>query len=71
MRSRMRTTTSTTSTPFQSITDACRTTGLSMYFLREGCRSGEVPHVRSGKKYLVNVPALLRKLDAEMGKESA
>ena len=51
--------------PFQRIPDACRITGLSQYFLRSGCKDGSVPHVRSGNVYLVNVPALLRKLDKE------
>lgn len=52
-------------TPFQKIPEAARTTGLSTYFLRRGVRDGTVPHVKSGTVYLVNVPALLRKLDAE------
>lgn len=51
--------------PFQRIPDACRITGLSQYFLRSGCKDGSVPHVMSGNVYLVNVPALLRKLDKE------
>ena len=52
-------------TPFQTIVDASRTTGLSQFYLRTGCKDGSVPHIRSGRVYLVNVPALLRKLDAE------
>lgn len=48
--------------PFQGIAQACKTTGLSMYFLRKGCRDGSIPHVKNGTVYLVNVPALLRKL---------
>ena len=50
---------------FQSIRDACATTGLSMYYLRQGCKSGVVPHVRSGQKFLINVPELLRNLGEE------
>lgn len=50
--------------PFQSIVDAARITGLSRYQLRNGCKSGEIPHILSGKKYLVNVPALLKQLGA-------
>ena len=50
--------------PFQSIVDAARITGLSRYQLRLGCKSGEIPHILSGKKYLVNVPALLKQLGA-------
>lgn len=48
--------------PFQGIAQACKTTGLSMYFLRKGCKDGTVPHVKSGSTYMINVPALLRKL---------
>ncbi len=51
-------------TPFQKIPDACKTTGLSMYFLRNGCKDGSIPHIKSGTTYLVNVPALLKKLGA-------
>lgn len=55
--------------PFQKIPEACETTGLSQYFLRRGCRDGTVPHVRSGRTYLVNVPALLRQLGAFSGNQ--
>lgn len=48
--------------PFQGIAQACKTTGLSMYYLRKGCKDGTVPHIKSGTVYMVNVPALLRKL---------
>ncbi len=48
--------------PFQKIPQACKTTGLSQYFLRNGCKNGTVPHIMSGTTYLVNVPALLKKL---------
>ena len=48
--------------PFQKIPQACKTTGLSQYFLRQGCRDGSIPHVMSGKTYFVNVPQLLKQL---------
>lgn len=51
--------------PFQKIADAVKTTGLSAYFLRLGCRDGSVPHVKSGGTYYINIPGLLRKLDAD------
>lgn len=51
--------------PYQKITDACKTTGLSQYFLRNGCKDGSIPHIRSGATYYINVPALLEKLKAE------
>ena len=52
-------------TPFMGIRDACAATGMSQFFIRQGCRDGTIPHVRSGEKYLVNVRALLQKLDEE------
>ena len=58
-------------TPFQKIPEACRTTGLSQYFLRKGCRAGTIPHVKSGDIYYINVPALLRQLGAEPEQEEA
>lgn len=51
-------------TPFQTIEQACKTTGLSMYYLRRGCWAGTVPHIKSGRVYYINVPALLRSLGA-------
>ena len=58
-------------TPFMKIKDAAKVTGLSMYYLRNGCKDGSVPHVKSGTVYLVNIPRLLEKLDAleQGGKE--
>ncbi len=51
-------------TPFQKIREASQTTGLSQYFLREGCKNGSIPHIKSGGVYFINVPKLLRHLDA-------
>lgn len=56
--------------PFQRITEASKTTGLSQYYLRQGCRDGSIPHTRSGQTFFVNVPALLRKLGADNGEEN-
>lgn len=49
--------------PFQKIHDACRITGLSKYFLRNGCKDGSIPHIKSGGVYYINIPALLKKLE--------
>lgn len=51
--------------PFLKISEASQVTGLSQFFLRRGCRDGSVPHVMSGTVYMINVPALLRKLNAD------
>lgn len=53
-----------TSPPLQKLVDAARTTGLSVRFLRNGCKAGIVPHIKSGRVYYVNVPALLAQLGA-------
>lgn len=50
--------------PFLKIAEASKMTGLSQFYLRRGCRDGSVPHVMSGTVYMINVPALLRKLNA-------
>lgn len=50
---------------FQSIRDTRRATGLPECFLRKLVKEGRVPGVYSGKKFLVNVPALLEQLERE------
>ena len=57
-------------TPFQKIPEACKTTGLSQYYLRKGCRAGTIPHVKSGDIYYINVPALLQQLGADPEQEA-
>ena len=48
---------------FFTIGEAVERTGLSSYFLRRGCRDGSVPCIRAGVKYLINLPALVERLD--------
>ena len=50
-------------TPFQTIREAVRSTGLSERYMREMHRAGKLPHVMSGNRVLVNVPKLLEILD--------
>lgn len=47
---------------FVSIDEAARLTGLSRFYIRKGVRTGEIQHVMSGTKYLVNLPALFERL---------
>lgn len=49
-------------TPFMKIKDAVAATGLSAYYLRNGCKDGSIPHTKSGGTYYINVPALLEQL---------
>lgn len=51
--------------PYQSLRGACRITGLSVGFLREGCKTGVIPHIMCGKEFRVNVPLLLKQLEEE------
>lgn len=47
---------------FQKIPDAVRTTGLSSYALRKGCRDGSIPCYKSGRVYWIDIPALLAQM---------
>lgn len=47
--------------PFQSITDTAALTGLSQFALRQRIREGSIKFVKSGNKYFVNVPDLLKR----------
>lgn len=44
---------------YMTIREASEHTGLSQFFIRSGCRTGEIPHIMSGAKYLVDLPAFL------------
>ena len=46
------------------IKEASQATGLSMYYLRNGCKAGTVPCIKSGTVYFINVPRLMEKLNA-------
>jgi excisionase family DNA binding protein len=47
---------------FQSVEDARLVLGVSNDWIRKGIKDGSIPHIRVGRRYLVNVPALMRKL---------
>lgn len=51
--------------PFQSIKVTCEQTGLSEHFIRKRIAEGSCPCIRSGNKYLINVPAFLQLLNDE------
>lgn len=40
---------------FASIDETARLTGLSRFYIRQGLRAGEIPHIRCGAKYMVNL----------------
>ena len=47
---------------FQSIKDAADSVGLSKYFLRKLLKAGELPHVKSGNKIMVDTERLIEQL---------
>lgn len=51
--------------PLQSLSGASYLTGLSVGFLRQGCKDGTIPCVMAGREYRVHVPALLAMLEKE------
>lgn len=52
------------------IPEASRITGVSQKAIRAGVRSGKIPHIRVGTKYLVNIPLFLAQLD-DLSREGA
>ena len=55
---------------FLSIKDAATVTGLSQFYLRNGCRDGSIPCIRSGRKFLVDVQSLNTMFDEIVGVRS-
>lgn len=51
--------------PFQPPRAAAYLTGLSLQFIRDGCRNGTIPHIRVGTDFRVNMPLFLERLNAE------
>lgn len=50
---------------FQPIRGAAEITGLSKKYIRDGCRSGKIPHIMAGNDYRVNMQLFLMLLDDE------
>ena len=48
---------------FLTITETVMETGFSKRFIRAGIKNGTVPFIKSGNRFLINVPRLLEKLD--------
>lgn len=58
-------------TPFQKIPDAVRTTGMSGYFLRSGCKDGTIPCIKIGNTYFIDVQCLLKRLHEQAERSAA
>jgi len=46
-------------TSFMSINDTAKYTGFSRFSIRDGCKSGKIPHVVNGGKYMIDIKAFL------------
>ena len=49
--------------PFMTIRDQVAVTGLSEKYVRKLLKDGELPHVMSGSRCLVNVPLLIEMMN--------
>lgn len=47
------------------INDAAAMTGFSPYAIRKGCKEGTIPFVWFGSAMLINVPAMMQRLEEE------
>lgn len=47
---------------FVSIREAAQASGLAVSFIRSGVKSGTIPAIRSGSKYLIHYPGMLETL---------
>ena len=50
---------------FLTIEETAEKTGLSMYYLRQGIKTGRFPFIRCGNKAMINFPKLIEILDNE------
>lgn len=55
----------------RTINEAAKITGAPRDFIRNGCKNGTIPHVKSGRTYLVNVPLFLEQLNKDSRKGAA
>lgn len=55
----------------QPLNGAAIITGLSTKYLRQGCINGEIPHVRIGLDYRINMPLFLEQLNEASRNNSA
>lgn len=50
---------------YLSINATGKTTGLSIYFIKQRLAQNKCPHIMSGNRCLINVPLFLQQLDEE------
>lgn len=50
---------------FQPLSNAAQITGLSYFYIREGCDNGKIPYIMVGSDRRVNMPLFLEQLNKE------
>ena len=50
---------------YQSVRNTARITGMSEYYLRTLKKDSKLPGIMVGRKFMVNVPSLLKQFAAE------
>ena len=50
---------------FNTVEQTAKITGLSKWYLRQELKAGTIPHIRNGKRILINLPQLLAELDEQ------
>lgn len=51
--------------PYQPVNGAATITGLARGYIRDGCKSGKIPHIMCGQEYRICMPLFLKQLEAE------
>lgn len=51
--------------PYQTPRAAAYLTGLSLWYIREGCKAGTIPHIRVGRDYRIDMQQLREQLKRE------
>ena len=49
---------------FMTINQAAEASGMSAFYIRKGVKSGFIPCVKCGGKYLINYPMFIEKLNS-------
>ncbi len=48
---------------YVSVPEASKLSGLSEYFIRSRAKSGDIPHIMAGNKFVINYPKMLAYLE--------
>lgn len=51
-------------TTYMSVPEASKLSGLSEYFIRSRAKSGDIPHIMAGNKFVINYPKMLDYLES-------